>query len=132
MNEPTVHGTRVRRSMTDAERGFWGEAPVMRGHDVAYSGHLRAEVWADGLVCLSMSDARFIGPALAALMDPSSLNTVERPLPDGPVMMDRPGVEFLGRAVVDFWTGRPPVAGTIGADSGRLVSLTTERLKQIS
>jgi hypothetical protein len=91
-----------------------------------------SEVWADGFVCLAMSDQQLTGPALVGLQSSTVLTTASQPLPNDPAMMARPGVEFLGRVIVEFWVGRPAVVAAIGSDKARLVALTTERLNQLN
>lgn len=132
MNELKSQGTRARPAMSEAERNFWGEGALLPGVGAGYSGHLRAEVWADGFVWLMMSDPRLIGPALLALADSNPVTSSVRPLPDKSAMSDRSDAEFLGRVILDFRTGGQPVVGAIGHDSGRLVNLVAARLRQLS
>jgi hypothetical protein len=134
-NEVRTKGVRETRPMSGHERNFWGAAPLVpgnprsKGEDGTQSGHLRVEVWADGLITMVMSDPRLMGPALAALGDASFHTTTELPLPDHAVMTNRPGSEFLGRLLVDFWFGHAPLVAVVGSDTQRILSMTQKWLK---
>lgn len=129
MSESKESGTRVTPSLSSSERHLWGRSPLSGRKDTGYGGDLFSEVWGDGFVCIAMSDPRIAGPALAALGGSSPVTSLNHDLPGAPVMMDRPGEEFLGRVVVEFWTGKTPVVGAFGSDIGRVIDFTEARLK---
>jgi hypothetical protein len=134
-NEERTKGVRETRVMSGSERNFWGTAPLVpgnprsKGEDGTQSGHLRAEVWADGLITMVMSDPRLMGSALAALADAHVYTTTELPMPDHAVMTSRSDSEFLGRLLVDFWFNHPPLVAVVGEDTQRILSLTRGWLK---
>src|ERR1700680_1126259 len=106
-NEATA-GVLVNPLRTEADRNVWMGKPLLPGSDAGYRGTIRSEVWADGFVCVAMTDPRLIAPALAALHDAMPSTTTVRELSAQPLMMDRPTAAFLGRVVIEFWVGGAP------------------------
>jgi len=136
VKEPTITVSRSQRELSPAERSFWGAAALVTtpGHETtSTAGHIRAEVWADGFVCLCMSDPSLIAPALATLTGARPVTRPTADLPTDPVMMEHSGSAFLGRVTIEFSRrGEAPVVGAFGSESGELVRLTADRLKQIA
>ena len=124
-------GVQAKPNMSQEERNLWALAPVLTTQESGYRGQIFTEVWADGFVCVAMSDPRLVGPALAALQGPVPVTHSTRSIPASPVMMDRSEAPFLGRTIVEFRVDQAPVVGTVGADSGRLLELTRAMLKTI-
>lgn len=132
MTKPTVVGTKAARVMSSSEQNFWDPAPVLSGFGGPCAGHVRAEVWSDGFVCLAMTSPGLAGAALAALKGSNHLTAADRTLPSQPVMMERSEAPFLGHVVVEFWNGRAPVVGAIGFDSASLIRHTENLLTKLS
>ncbi|MGH2867917.1 MAG: hypothetical protein ACRDNK_10175 [Solirubrobacteraceae bacterium] len=131
-NERTA-GTIAKPLTSETEKNLWTGGALLSGPTGdAYRGTLRSEVWADGFVCVSMTDPRLIGPALAILKGSQPVTRTTRELPGHPMMMHRPTQPFLGRVIVEFWTGSSPRVAAIGSDSGRLIALTEQSLKQLA
>lgn len=132
MSNETTAGTIVNPLTSETEQNLWAGVGILSSPSAgAYRGTLRSEVWADGFVCVSMTDPRLIAPALAILKDSQPLSGTERELLGYPMMMNRPSERFLGRVIVDFWTGSAPHVAAIGSDRALLVSLTEQSLKQL-
>lgn len=76
MSDEATTGVLVNPLRTEADRNVWMGKPLLPGSDASYRGTIRSEVWADGFVCVAMTDPRLIAPALAALHDgcPESRN----------------------------------------------------------
>jgi hypothetical protein len=129
MADQRTEGKKVTRAMSAAEETLWSGKPLLAS--ASASGNVISEVWTDGFVCLAMSDARLISPALAALKDSKPLDRAKVALPDQPVMMDRADARFLGRVVIEFRTGSAPMVAAIGPDTTKLLHFTGQRLKQI-
>jgi len=125
-----MQGVQARPEMSQQERNLWANAPVLTTSGAGYRGHVFAEVWADGFVCVAMSDPRLAGHALAALHGPAQVSETVRSIPASPVMTEREA-PFLGRAIIEFFTDQAPVVGAIGAEPGRLLELTRAQLKSI-
>lgn len=133
MNDPAITVTRSQRTLSAGEQAFWGPAPLVGPTGSAPArGHVRAEVWDDGFVCLSMSDPSLMSPALAALMGVRPLAIPSGVLPDQPLMTEHAEAAFLGRVSIDFPEGTAPVVGACGSDGATLVSLVVSRLRQLS
>lgn len=128
-NETTA--TRSQRAFTSAESNFWGLRPLVTSSSGQPTGHVRAEVWADGFVCFAMTSPTLVPAAAAALMGGNAAKTPAGPLPSAPVMMQRSGQEFLGRVAVEFFDTGSPAIGAFGDDQSQLLALSRERLSQL-
>lgn len=116
---------------SETERNLWRASPLLGQHGGQYVGHLFTEVWSDGFVCVATTDRNFIPAAAAALATADPNTELSSPIPAGADMMDRPGVTFLGRAIVEFWSNRPPVASASGTDVPQIIELSRTRLEQV-
>lgn len=127
----TSLGRRAVLDMTATERNYWSSESLLEAGHGKHLGHLRTEVWADGFVCLSMTDPRLMGAALAALSGSPARGQATRSLPDHAVMTEHKQAQFLGRVLVEFWSEGAPAIGVVGAQPDRLLSLTVKRLRQM-
>jgi hypothetical protein len=122
----------TQRAMGAPERKFWGARPLLSGSLAGYRGRLISEVWADGFVCLAMDDPTLLQSAVAGIHQCRPLTGSAYGLPTDGVLLDGPRGGFLGRVIVEFWTGMPPVVAAEGSDTALLLRLTEARLVELA
>ena len=114
------------------ERQLWGGGVLGDPAGEVFTSHLVAEVWQDGFVCLAMSGSETPSAFSALLASRNDFPT--RPLvPADSVMMGgRTEVPFLGRLVLELYSGGSTAAVIEGADTGAIYSATISRVRQVA
>lgn len=128
----TINGTPGRFQLSAGpERDLWLGGMLKRPSGTFLVAHLISEVWDDGFTCLGMSgtlDPASFQPLLARNSDPPKVDL----MPTESVMMaGRPGGKFLGRVVLELYSGGASAAVIQGTDAGAIYQATAARLAAV-
>lgn len=124
-------GATMLASATMSEQPLWANRPVLPASHGEFAGRVFAEVWADGTTRVVTTDRSLIRLAGSALQNASPILANQAVGPTSPVTGRHGSTDFLGRVIIEVWSGGAAVA-FMGSDEHATRQHAIKRLQELS